>query len=844
MQKIKLFLTISALLIMQYSGKLNAQVIFSLGSQSGINSSKVVIPVTVQNFTDIATVQFSVNWDADVVNYMAAEDYAFNSITGTSFGTSSVDAGILRFSWNAVEVESQTLNNGDTLFSIRYNIVGQEGESSLIEITNDPIAIEVTDLNYEEKEVTVNSGLIEVTPDTMSPTVPTGLSATPTSHSQVDLSWGASSDNVGVSGYEVYRNGAEVASVNATTYSDTGLVAETEYSYQVRAVDSSGNVSALSSAASTTTPAKPDTISPTVPTGLSATPTSHSQVDLSWGASSDNVGVSGYEIYRNGAEVASVNATTYSGTGLVAETEYSYQVRAVDSSGNVSALSSAVSATTPAKPDTISPTVPTGLSATAISHRQVDLSWGASSDNIGVSGYEIYRNGAEIASVNATTYSDTGLMAETEYSYQVRAVDSSGNASALSRAASAITPAKPDTISPTVPTGLSAMAISHRQVDLSWGASSDNVGVSGYEIYRNGAEIASVNATTYSDTGLVAETEYSYQVRAVDSSGNVSALSSAVSAITPAQPDTISPTVPTGLSATPTSHRQVDLSWGASSDNVGVSVYEVYRNGAEVASINATTYSDTGLVAETEYSYQVRAVDSSGNVSALSRAASTTTPARPDTMSPTVPTGLSTTAISHRQVDLSWGASSDNVGVSGYEVYRNGAEIASVNATTYSDTGLVAETEYSYQVRAVDSSGNVSALSSAVSAITPAQPDTISPTVPTGLSATPTSHRQVNLSWGASSDNVGVSGYEIYRNGAEVASVNATTYSDTGLVAETEYSYQVRAVDSSGNVSALSSAASGDYTGTTRHDSSNSPHRSIRYGHIPPPGRFKLGGIQ
>ncbi len=421
--------------------------------------------------------------------------------------------------------------------------------------------------------------------------------------------------------------------------------------------------------------------------------------------------MSGYEVYRNGAEVASVNATTYSDTGLVAETEYSYQVRAVDSSLSVNNVG--VSALQ--QPhiqsckhnQTGSP--PTGLSATAISHRQVNLSWGASSDNVGVSGYEIYRNGAEVASVNATTYSDTGLVAETEYSYQVRAVDSSGNVSALSSAASAITPAQPDTISPTVPTGLSATAISHRQVDLSWGASSDNVGVSGYEIYRNGAEVASVNATTYSDTGLMAETEYSYQVRAVDSSGNVSALSSAASAITPAQPDTISPTVPTGLSATAISHRQVDLSWGASSDNVGVSVYEVYRNGAEVASVNATTYSDTGLMAETEYSYQVRAVDSSGNVSALSSAASAITPAQPDTISPTVPTGLSATAISHR-VDLSWGASSDNVGVSGYEVYRNGAEVASVNATTYSDTGLMAETEYSYQVRAVDSSGNVSAL--------------------------------------------------------------------------------------------------------------------------------------
>ena len=89
-------------------------------------------------------------------------------------------------------------------------------------------------------------------------------------------------------------------------------------------------------------------ISPTVPAGLAATPASETQINLSWTASTDNVGVTGYKVYRNSVLVGSPTTTNYSNTGLTASTTYSYTVAACDAAGNCSAQSSAVSATTQA----------------------------------------------------------------------------------------------------------------------------------------------------------------------------------------------------------------------------------------------------------------------------------------------------------------------------------------------------------------------------------------------------------------------------------------------------------------------------------------------------------------
>jgi len=139
------------------------------------------------------------------------------------------------------------------------------------------------------------------------------------------------------------------------------------------------------------------------------------------------VAVAGYNIYRNGAPVGTSAITSYSDTGLEASTTYSYTVSAYDAAGNVSGASSPVSATTE-PPDTIPPSVPTALVAVAVSSTQINLSWNASTDNVTVMGYKLFRDGAQIATTSQLTFSDNGLTASTTYAYTVAAYAAAGNA--------------------------------------------------------------------------------------------------------------------------------------------------------------------------------------------------------------------------------------------------------------------------------------------------------------------------------------------------------------------------------------------------------------------------------
>jgi chitodextrinase len=289
-------------------------------------------------------------------------------------------------------------------------------------------------------------------------------------------------------------------------------------------------------------PPPPDTTPPSVPTELTAMPVSTSQINLSWTASTDpDSPVAGYNIYRNNVRVGAAAGTSYSDTGLAANTTYSYTVSAYDPAGNVSSQSSAVSATTLA--DTTPPSVPTGLAATAVSTSQINLSWTASTDpDSPVAGYNIYRNGTQVGTTAGTSYSDTGLSANATYSYTVSANDPAGNVSSQSSAVSATTLA-PDTTAPSVPTGLAATPVSPTEINLSWTASTDpDSSVAGYNIYRNGSQVGTTAGTSYSDTGLSANTTYSYTVSANDPEGNVSAQSSAVSATT-----LLRPVIPTAV---------------------------------------------------------------------------------------------------------------------------------------------------------------------------------------------------------------------------------------------------------------------------------------------------------
>src|SRR5205814_8546139 len=117
-------------------------------------------------------------------------------------------------------------------------------------------------------------------------------------------------------------------------------------------------------------------------------------------------------------------------------------------------------------------------------------------------------------------------------------------------------------------------------------------------------------------------------------------------------------------------------------------------------------------------------------------------------------TGLPSTAVSTPPLHDALPISSDNVGVSGYRVFRNGAQIATTSATSFPNTGLSPSTTYSYTVAAFDAAGNLSAQSSPASATTPAAPDTTPPTVTTTLPANAAPSSQTNISSATASDNL------------------------------------------------------------------------------------------
>ena len=654
--------------------------------------------------------------------------------------------------------------------------------------------------------------------DTSPPSAPTGLTATAAGTVQVNLNWNAANDNVGVTGYRVERcqgagctNFAQVATPSGTSYSDTGLTASTTYRYQVRAVDASGNLGGYSTPAQATT-----ADAPPPPPGL--------------------VGAWGFE---EGAGTTTADASGKGNLGTVLGAGWTTQGRY----GN--ALSFDGSSSVVRVADSASLDLSTAMTLSAwirpaatqsgwrtIMQRETDAYFLNASNSVGplrpsgggtLGGNTQFLSGPTASPVSAwthvaITYDGAALrlfingtqVASQATTGAIQATDNplwiGGNSPygeyfqglidevrvynrALTQADiqadmnTGIVPTGPDTSPPSAPTGLAATAAGSGQVNLNWTASNDNVGVTGYRVERcqgagctNFAQVGTPAGTAYNDTGLAASTTYRYQVRAVDAAGNLSPYSSIATATTPAPGDTSPPSAPTGLAATAAGSGQVNLNWTASNDNVGVTGYRVERcqgagctNFAQVGTPASTAYNDTGLAASTTYRYQVRAVDAAGNLSPYSSIATATTSAGADTTAPSAPTGLSGTALSPTRIDLNWTASNDNVGVTGYRVERcqgsnctNFAQVGTPTATNFSNTGLTANTNYRFRVRAVDAAGNLSGYSAIVTTRTLA-PDTTRPTAPTGLIATAAGATRVDVNWTASTDNVGVTGYRVER---------------------------------------------------------------------------------
>jgi chitodextrinase len=424
--------------------------------------------------------------------------------------------------------------------------------------------------------------------DTLRPTMPRRLRLVEATSTSLTLSWRPSNDKVGVAGYDVYVPSRPAIQTTQTTYRITSLACRTTYRVGVAAYDAAGSRSrvawvSVSTTACAPTPPPPlpapppsppppppaDTQPPAKPI-LSLGPATQTTLELRWQAGTDNVGVHHYNVFRGKSatagdqvKIAETTALSYVYTQLACGTSYSLALQAQDAAGNKSDLAAAIwypvttrSCDEPPSPppppppaDTQPPSMPSNLRITSSTATSIGLTWTASTDNVGVAGYDVYLNGVKVFMPSGTSFTYLGLSCATTYTAAVDAYDAAGNYSPKT-AITVATPACPDTTPPSTPTGLAASSVTQTSLTLTWNASTDNVGTTGYDIFRNGTKTASGSSTSSGQTGLACGTLYGFGVEAYDASGNrspraqLNATTSACSAPQPLAPPPSPPPPP------------------------------------------------------------------------------------------------------------------------------------------------------------------------------------------------------------------------------------------------------------------------------------------------------------
>jgi chitodextrinase len=594
-----------------------------------------------------------------------------------------------------------------------------------------------------------------VSSDTSPPTAPTNLTAT-TPLGRVDLSWQASTDNVGVAGYDVLRNGTVLATTGSvTSYTDTTAAPSTTYTYQVRARDAAGNLSPLSNSVSVTTPE--------ALTLHTFTPVADARVEEA--SPGTNFGTS--TVLRTGASPAIETYLRFAVTGL---------------SGTVHSARLRLYATNNSADGPSVRTTGNSWSETALTWTNRPPATAAATDDRGTVPVNAYTEWDVTPSVTADGTVSFVLAQPGTDGADFASREATANRPELIVAVNPAPP-PPDTTPPAKPVGLTAVP-SPGRVDLEWLPTTDNVGVTGYEVYRNGALLISLGAvTSFADTTVAQSSTYTYAVRARDAAGNWSAFSDPASATTPGpqQTMTFAPTADArveqanpgtnyGTSTTlrtvggtpvetyisfnvgtlPAAVQSAKLRLyvtGGTVDGPGVWTTETgwgetaltwtnrpVRTGSpsdDRGALAAGAYAEwdvTPLVTSGQVSFALAQTDTDGT-NYSSREATTNRPQLvvtfsgteppPDTTPPSKPTGLTANAVAGR-VDLAWQAATDEVAVTGYDIFRNGAPLASIGAvTTYADTSVAPATTYTYTVRARDAAGNTSPLSDPASVTTP-----------------------------------------------------------------------------------------------------------------------------
>ena len=200
-----------------------------------------------------------------------------------------------------------------------------------------------------------------------------------------------------VVGYYVYRDGTKIGTATGLTYTSTGLTPGTTYTYTLKAYDGAGNFSGLSNPLAVAT--NNDTQAPTAATGLRAASATETSITLAWTAATDNVGIKGYDLYRDGTKVGTTPGLTYAVGPLSPGKTYTFTLKAYDAAGNYSDLSSPLAASTLA--DTTPPQAPSGLTTSNVTETGATLTWSPSTDNSGIKNYNVYSNDVLIGSLNS-----------------------------------------------------------------------------------------------------------------------------------------------------------------------------------------------------------------------------------------------------------------------------------------------------------------------------------------------------------------------------------------------------------------------------------------------------------
>ncbi|GGA40037.1 beta-1,3-glucanase family protein [Dyella nitratireducens] len=510
------------------------------------------------------------------------------------------------------------------------------------------------------------------------PNAPSNLSATVASSSQINLSWTASQTS-GVT-YSVFRNGTAVAqNLTTSSYSDSGLTSSTTYSYTVVAVDSVGTSMSSNTATATTF-----------------------DVDCVSGCGSDVLAIS-----AGGAASGDYAADEYFNGGAASGTGSTINTAGVTNPAPQSVYQHQRVG------NNFTYTLP-GLTAGAsymVRLHFAEFYWtkaGQRVFNVSINGTQVLSNfdivatagGQDMAIVEPFT-----ATANTQGQIVLQFTTDTDNAEINGIEVIAPPPGSPSSVT--------ATAVSTSQINLSWTASAAPGVV--YDVFRSTTagftpssanQIATVNGSSYSDTGLANNTTYYYVVEASNATGT-SAPAAQASASTLAIP-----AAPANLAATVASSSEIDLSWTASATS-GVT-YTVTRNGSAVASgLTATTYSDTGLTASTTYTYAVEAVNAAGTSPASDNAVATTS------ASVTVTTPAITTSPTNQSVTIGRTATF-SVAASGsslaYQWYKNGTAITGATSASYTTPGTTyADNTASFTVTVTNAAGSVTSSAATLS---------------------------------------------------------------------------------------------------------------------------------